>query len=171
MMDLTKHINNSDTLITAIRQLISGYKKTEELIDRQITSVVKSNVDELTDFADQQTRINQELEDLEMTFRNEMDTLFAQLAPNEQQRKLSFLIPHLPTKQKEVDALRQTLISSITNAKNKQAQLLNLLEFAQQHTTETLRAIHAMSNNTSKRYTVNGKAATEHRSFAINQTA
>lgn len=159
-------------LEASIEELIAAYKEMREILDVQIKAVVRNDIDGINEGTEKQMAQNARIQMLETSFKLELDAAIAQHAPTKGLQKFSELIDELPEERKRLTIIREELIFVITRTQHKQDQLVSLLEFARKHTTETLRAIHAMGNQKSARYNGSGKmTAHQNQSIAINQTA
>ncbi len=160
------------SLESAIVELTDAYTQMREILSVQIKAVVRNNIDGINDGTEQQIEQNALIQSLETRFRLELLDAFEAVAPDNASKKLSELILFFPEAKDKLIELREGLIFTITRTQHKQEQLVNLLEFARQHTTETLRAIHAMGNEKNTSYNIAGKTAQhQNQSIAINQTA
>ncbi len=164
--------SNYPALYESLQQLISTFGEMEQLIRQQLRAIVENNFEEIVTYAENQLELTQLLNQREQQFHRLISHVFNDLELDAQTPSLSALLDQVTQLREEFEPLRQELVKAIERTQKAQSQLVNLLEFAQQHVSNTLREIYAMSNQHEMHYTNNGhKAQGAGLSRLINQTA
>ena len=156
----------------SLQQLISTFDEMEGLIRKQLRAVVENDFDEIVAFAEKQLELTYLLNQREQSFQRLISQVFHDLRLDGPAPSLSAILDQVDHMREEFGPLREKLLSAISNTQKAQQQLVNLLEFAQDHVSHTLREIYALSNQHNMHYTNNGHK-TQNAGLArmINQTA
>lgn len=164
--------SNYPALHESLQQLISTFGEMEQLIRQQLRAVVENNFEEIVAYAENQLELTHLLNQREQQFQRLLGHVFNDLKLEAQTPSLSVLLDQVEQMREEFEPLRQELFKAIKHTQKAQGQLVNLLEFAQQHVSHTLREIYTMSNQHEMHYTNNGhKAQGAGLARLINQTA
>ncbi len=161
--------------LTNIEDLLSrlndSYRQTSILLKDQIDAVVRKQLESLLDAMEELITHQETTNQLEQELRATVGQLATSLNISDQ-LSLGKLLPEVSGDTSKIQRLREQLISNVTEAREHHGQLLQLLQFAQDHTNETLRSIHVLANHHDMRYNQSGKtASTQNKTFAVNQTA
>ncbi len=156
----------------SLQQLISTFEEMEQLIHQQLRAVVENDFDEIVAFAEKQLELTYLLNQREQSFQRLISQVFHDLKLQSPSPSLSVILDQVDQMREEFGPLRERLLSVISSTQKAQQQLVNLLEFAQDHVSHTLREIYALSNQHNMHYTNNGhKSQSAGLARMINQTA
>lgn len=164
-------ITNLPIIKDLLRNLVAHFNEAGELISKQIQCVVRHKLEELTEHIEQQNAVNSTIKDLEEEFRQALIIAFNSIKVKTKTYSVTALLPYCDGRDEEIVELRNQLREAIHKTQGKQVHLLQLLQFAQDHVAETMRAIFQLSDDRSTHYKSTGKKATSSSSSKlINQT-
>lgn len=156
----------------SLQQLIATFEEVEQVIQKQLRAVVENNFEGIVAFAENQLELTYLLNQREQSFQRLISQVCKDLNLEVQTPSLSILLDQVDSLREEFGPLREQLLAGIARTQKSQQQLVNLLEFAQDHVSHTLREIYALSNQHNLHYTNNGhKAQSAGLTRMINQTA
>lgn len=165
---MQEQLTNIEDLLTRLNE---SYRQTSSLLKEQIDAVIQKKLESLLDAMETLITHQETTNELEQQLRENVTQLAASINASGQ-ISLGQLLPQLPVETGNIQKLREELISNVSEARSNHTQLLQLLQFAQDHTNETLRSIHVLANHHDLRYNQSGKtASTRNKTFAVNQTA
>ena len=154
-----------------LQELTKTFRQIEELIESQYQAVVDHKLEKLNELADQQIELHGNLQNhedaLQTSLKNQFDADHPKL--KNKQVRLSNLIEALDLSDTQIPKLRQDLLEQITQTQKRQNQLNELLLFASNHVTDTLKGIYDLGKKHDKRYTPRGTTSSNEGSF-INRT-
>lgn len=154
-----------------LRSLNEQFELAASLLSTQIQAVVRHKAEVLTEAIEQQNSVNTTISALEEELRQTLIRTFNALKVKTNEYSLSSLMPYCDPKDHEIIELRNSLRENIKLTQTKQVHLLQLLQFAQEHVTETIKAVFQLSENHSTHYKSTGKKAVPRMaSRLINQT-
>ena len=164
-----------ETRLNTIHDLLDGlnksYRQTGELLENQINAVVQNQLESLLDAMEELITHQENTDELEAQLRTQVEALAGELNADTS-TSLGRLLPLISADTSQLSNMRSQLITNIEKARSYHQQLMQLLQFAQDHTNETLRSIHVLANHHDLRYNQSGKtASTRNKTFAVNQTA
>lgn len=155
-----------------LRSLSEQFGTAAGLISKQIQAVVRHQVDDLSNLIEQQNTVNTTISGLEEELRQTLILTFNGLKIRTKEYSITTLMPYCDPSDTEIIDLRNELKENIKQTQTKQVHLLQLLQFAQEHVTETIKAVFQFSESHSTHYQSSGKKATPRMSSRlINQTA
>ncbi|TNE68933.1 hypothetical protein EP331_15070 [bacterium] len=164
-------ISNLNTIKDLLRNLIEQFDQAHSLISLQIQCVVRQQLEELNEHIEHQNTVNSTINSLEEEFRQSLIIAFNSIKVKTKSYSLTTLLPYIDRSDEEIVELRDALKDVIHKTKSKQVHLLQLLQFAQEHVAETMRAIFQLSDASSTHYKSTGKKALAPiSSKLINQT-
>lgn len=164
-------ISNLHVIKDLLRNLIAHFDQAQHLISLQIQCVVRQKLDDLMQNIEDQNAVNATINDLEEEFRQAIIIAFNSIKIKTNTYSLTALLPYIDRRDEEIVELRNQLKEMIHKTQTKQLHLLQLLQFAQEHVAETMRAIFALSDDSSTHYKSTGKKAMATMSSKlINQT-
>ena len=164
-------ITNLPIIKELLRSLIEHFNEANGLISSQIQCVVRHQIEDLVVHIEAQNSVNTTINDLEEDFRQALIIAFNSIKVKTKTYSVTALLPYCDNRDEEIVELRNGLREAIHATQNKQVHLLQLLQFAQDHVAETMRAIFQLSDDTSTHYKSTGKKATASSSSKlINQT-
>jgi len=156
----------------SLQQLISTFGEMEELIHQQLRAVVENNFEEIVAYAEKQMELTYLLNQREKHFQKVIGLICNDMDLDTPNPSLSILLDQVTQMREEFEPLRDKLLKAVADTQKAQGQLVNLLEFAQEHVSHTLREIYALSNQHEMHYTNNGhKVKGAGLARMINQTA
>lgn len=161
--------------LNTIEQLLSrlneSYRQTSDLLKEQIDAVVGNQLESLLDAMEDLITHQESSFELEQQLREQV-AILAETLKADTSTTLGDLLEQVPGNTHAIKELRKELIANINQARASHGQLMQLLQFAQEHTNEILRSIHVLANHHDLRYNQRGKtASTQNKTFAVNQTA
>lgn len=157
-------------LRTSLKNLISEYRDTKNLIRDQINAVISSDLAWLDSLIEQQLEKYELLEKMERDFKQELERLFRNFRMRNKQYSLSLLLETLDQPSKELNQLREELHQQVEKTQELREQLIDLLQFASDHNTEIFEKIFRFEENkNSESYGADGqKKKQSANSVAIN---
>ncbi len=160
-----------NTIEQLLSRLSESYQQTSDLLKEQIDAVVGNELESLLDAMEDLITHQETSYELEHQLREQV-ALLAQAVKADASTSLGDLLEQVPGNTGSIKNLRKELIANINQARTSHGQLMQLLQFAQEHTNEILRSIHVLANHHDLRYNQLGKtASTQNKTFAVNQTA
>jgi flagellar biosynthesis/type III secretory pathway chaperone len=164
-------IYNMPVIKDLLKNLTDHFDTASDLLSKQIQCVVKHRLEELQEAIEQQNSVNSTINALEDEFRQALILSFNSIKVKTKTYSLPILLPYCDPSDHELAELREGLKHAIQKTQTKQVHLLQLLQFAQDHVADTIRAIFQLSDGHSTHYKATGKKATSHvASKLINQT-
>ncbi|MGD8747614.1 MAG: flagellar export chaperone FlgN [Balneolaceae bacterium] len=164
-----KHI---DELKSSLADLISEYQKASDLINDQMQAVIYSDLVWLDSLVEEQLAKYESLQGLEEKFKEQLEGIFQDFCPEENQHSLTLLMEKLEQPSKELNRLRNELHEQVEKTQKLREQLMDLLHFAREHNVKTFEEICQLGDNAAESYSADGKM--NKRTFgsvAINQKA
>ncbi len=164
-------IYNMPVIKDLLKNLTDHFETASELLSTQIQCVVKHRLEELQEAIEQQNAVNSTINALEDELRQALILSFNSIKVKTKSYTLPNLMPYCDPSDHELTDLRDGLKAAIQKTQTKQVHLLQLLQFAQDHVADTMRAIFQLSDGHSTHYKSTGKKATSNvASKLINQT-
>lgn len=152
-----------------LNELTNLFQKIEENLSAQYSAVVENDLEQLNDLADQQIELHGSIQEKEQLLKEEMQRSFNEQQIDDTPLKLSKLIENIDTENSDLESAREALIQQIANTQNQQFKLNDLLLFASDHVTNTLKSIYDLGRSYDKRYTPRGTTSSNDPSL-INRT-
>ena len=137
----------------------------------QIHALVKNDLDSLNTITQHQVERYEVLNGLEIAFKDELNNLYDQVDTHEQERTVSKLMKSLKNPNEDLNRLRDNLKEQVDLTQKYKNQLMELLEFAKEHNSGTLKEVYHAVNDSSAHYTQEGRKNSNLRSVVINRKA
>jgi hypothetical protein len=159
---------DASPLNACLSRLNELFKHFCTLLKDQTKLVIQQNLDGFMQLTDQQVLLNEELSAAESELLETLTSMTTKVGLFKIEPSVTNLEPYL-VDSSVTRELRSRLQESIKAARSQQAQLLSLIQFGQQHITETLRAIHHLGNDKQARYDHTGRLVEPERGRVLNQ--
>jgi hypothetical protein len=159
---------DASPLNARLSRLNELFRHFQQLLKDQTHEVVQHNLDGLSQLTDRQTLLNEELNDAEAELLQTLTEMTAKAGLFKVEPSITTLEPYLadPNVTRE---LRAQLQESVKTARLQQVQLLSLIQFGQQHISDTMKAIHQLGNVKETRYDNSGKLVSPENGRVLNR--
>lgn len=159
-------------LRSSLGNLIQEYQDARNLISDQIQAVIYSDLVWLEKLVEQQLTKYEQLDTLEARFKEQLEGLFQDYCPEENQYSLALLLENLEKPSRELNRLRTDLHQQVQQTQQLKNQLMDLLRFASKHNADIFEGIFQMGSEEGASYGADGKKRNRSaESIAINQKA
>ncbi len=159
-----EHIKNS------INSLIGEYEKSHTLLNDQIEAVINHDILSLNMLIEKQVKAYEKLSSSEKEFRAQLQA-FQNYSNASSPKNLQEILQDIGEPSQTLNKLRNRLHIQVEKTENLRAQLLDLLEFAQQQNSDLFKAICNINDEKTEGYDADGEKKHRTGSMAIDQKA
>jgi ABC-type transporter Mla subunit MlaD len=157
-------------LKTSINRLIDEYEQNHALLNDQIQAVINHDILSLNRLIEKQVEAYETLKGSEKKFREQLKA-FQYRSDSSSSRSLQGVLKAIGKPSQTLNDLRNRLHMQVEKTEKLRAQLIDLLEFAQQQNDEIFKAIRKIEGEKAEGYDAEGKKQHQLGSLAINQKA
>jgi len=163
---------NIKSLGECLAKLHDEYSEARNLLDDQMQAVIYNDLIWLNSLIDNQVAKYDEIKKTEKLFRETLIELFQYYYPEASHPSLTKLLDAIEEPTEDLDKLRIELYEQIEKTENLRLSLVDLLEFARKHNTDTITALSQIARQIYQNYNADGNMnTTETNSLGLNQKA
>ncbi len=167
---MSQHNTNLKKLGDSLEKLHTEYTEARNLLDDQMQAVIYNDLIWLNTLIDNQVTKFEEIKKTEEIFRKDLIELFQYYYPDVSNPSLKKLLDAIEEPTEELDSLRKELYEQIEKTERLRLNLMDLLDFARRHNTETITALSQLARQVYKNYSADGKMnSSELNSLGLNQ--
>jgi hypothetical protein len=156
----------------SLAKLHNEYNEARNLLDDQMQAVIYNDLIWLNSLIDNQVTKYEEIQKTEELFRKTLIELFQYYYPEATHPSLTKLLDAIEEPTEDLDKLRRELYDQIEKTEKLRLSLMDLLDFARNHNTETITALSQIAQQIYQNYNAEGNMnAAEMSSLGLNQKA
>ena len=156
----------------SLAKLHNEYNEARNLLDDQMQAVIYNDLIWLDSLIDNQVTKYEEIQKTEELFRKTLIELFQYYYPEATHPSLTKLLDAIEEPTEDLDKLRRELYDQIEKTEKLRLSLMDLLDFARNHNTETITALSQIAQQIYQNYNAEGNMnAAEMSSLGLNQKA
>lgn len=153
------------------KDLTVTFTRLFEVIDQQISAIIKSDIVAIENLTDEHASLHQTFKKQEAAFIDELQSYVPEDYKNDVPGSLTLLKEIYPDYKIYISELQKHLTSNINLFKRNQEQLTELLNFAREQNSGLMQTIYNMQNRNYKYYGQNGECSAVSSGITVNQNA
>jgi hypothetical protein len=172
MEKVMNNLNNPPTeqIKNSINSLIGEYEESHILLNDQIEAVVNHDILSLNHLIEKQVKAYEKLSSSEKKFRTQLQA-FQNYSSAPSPKTLQEILQDIGEPSQTLNKLRNRLHIQVEKTEKLRAQLIDLLEFAQQQNSDLFKAICSINDEKTEGYDADGEKQHHTGSMAIDQKA
>jgi len=156
----------------SLAKLHNEYSEARNLLDDQMQAVIYNDLIWLNSLIDNQVAKYDEIQKTEELFRKTLVELFQYYYPDASHPSLTKLLEAIEEPTEDLDKLRKELYEQIEKTEKLRLSLVDLLDFAKNHNTETITALSQIARQIYQNYNAEGSMnGSQISSLGLNQKA
>jgi hypothetical protein len=145
-----------------------AFRQFDDMLKQQIDHIVHQKYESVQVLVEKQVKHNETLSKLEDNFKKTLNHLCATVGLQDSKRAVKELVEFAEDADRILKE-RTAMTASLEQAQHRQLQLLQLIQFGQQHINDTLQAIQNLAARQETRYGNDGKRVPANPGKMLNQ--